>query len=78
MVRSESDKISIYLPMLDRLLCCAEKLNKTGHMEGICLFPYAPDGGLGMGQDIFVGILILIVLAAGIWCWHVDRGNKDN
>lgn len=28
-----------------------------------------------MIQDIFVGILCLIAVAAGVWCWWVDNGG---
>ena len=27
-----------------------------------------------MGQDIFAGVLCLIVIAAGVWGWWIDRG----
>lgn len=29
-----------------------------------------------MGQDIFVGILCVIAVAAGVWGWWVDNGGS--
>ena len=33
------------------------------------------DGRRIMIQDIFVGILCVIMVAAGVWCWWVDNGG---
>ncbi len=30
-----------------------------------------------MIQDIFVGVLIVAVVAAGVWCWWVENGRTD-
>ncbi|MGN0402376.1 MAG: hypothetical protein ACI4HQ_08975 [Acetatifactor sp.] len=30
-----------------------------------------------MGQDIFVGVLCVIALAAGVWAWWVDNRGTD-
>ena len=29
-----------------------------------------------MGQDIFVGIICVLALAAGVWGWWVDNGSS--
>lgn len=29
-----------------------------------------------MGQNIFAGILCVIVLAAAVWCWWIDNGGS--
>lgn len=29
------------------------------------------------GVDIFVGIMILMVLAAFVWVWRLDNSKKD-
>ncbi len=32
-----------------------------------------------MGQDIFVGVLCVIAVAAGVWCWIFDtKASRKN
>lgn len=45
-------------------------------------FWYVHYGGRIMIENIFVGVLVMIVLAAGIWAWWIDnrgsfRKDKD-
>ncbi len=30
-----------------------------------------------MGQDIFVGVLCVLALAAGFWGWWIDNGGSN-
>lgn len=29
-----------------------------------------------MGQNIFIGVLCLMAVLAGVWCWKVDSAKK--
>lgn len=31
-----------------------------------------------MGQNIFIGVLCFLAVAAGIWCWRVDSAKKTS
>ncbi len=30
-----------------------------------------------MAQNIFIGVLCVVVLAAGVWGWWIDNGRTD-
>lgn len=47
-------------------------------LQNVCLFLYAFYGGIVMIENIFVGIMFIIAVTAGIWGWWIENGSSSS